>query len=96
MSHCEVCRVDTSTKASIIDSYYYQYICNACYAKLTNFASPSSGQASYNRSRDVEDNEADMIQPYSGGKVSAEFIHLYPDRARQLFSQTEIDEATRS
>lgn len=96
MSQCEVCDRVVMTKASIIRDYYYQHICNDCYLKLTNFASPSSGQASWNRSRDAEDNESAMIQPYSGGDPSKEFIHLYPERAKQLFTEDEIRRAVRS
>lgn len=92
---CELCDLP-SNKSSIIGDIYYKYICLSCYDHLTKLESPSSGEAEYNRGRDAEDNEAAMIQPYSGGKVSPEFIQLYPERARQMFSADEIDQATRS
>lgn len=94
--NCEVCNKNTITKASIITDYYYKSICNSCYTRLTHFKDPSSALATYDRSRDAEDHEAYMIQPYSGGKISAEFIHLYPERAKQMFTPKEIDAATRS
>jgi hypothetical protein len=93
---CEVCKQVKTTKGSIVGDNYYQHICNDCYNELMVMESPSSASADYDRSRDAEDNEQDLIQPYSGGKISVEFIHLYPERARQMWSAEEIDQATRS
>lgn len=56
---------------------------------------PSSGEAEYNRGRDAEDYEHEMIQPYSGGEISPEFIQLYPEKASQLWTAEEIDRALR-
>lgn len=92
---CEVCG-RPAAKGSIIDDFYYRHLCNNCYAKLTKMESPSSGEAVYNRGRDAEEHEADGRQPYTNGKPDAEFIHLYPERAKQLFSPEQIDQAERS
>jgi hypothetical protein len=92
---CELCD-NPANKSSIVGDIYYRRICMSCYASLMKSEGESSGLASYNRARDLENHEADVIQPFSGGKPSPEFIHLYPERARQLFSAEEIDQATRS
>ena len=96
MSICEVCTTRTGFKATIVGEFYYKSICQPCYDLLTVDQSVSSGQAEYDRGRDTEENEAAIMQPWSGGEVSKEFIQLYPERSRQLFSQDEIDRATRS
>lgn len=93
---CEVCKIRPRVKSTIIDDYYYAHICQDCYDKLTTDNSVSSGEAEYNRGRDSEEHEADGRQPYTDGKADAEFIHLYPAQAKQLFSPEEIDRATRS
>lgn len=93
---CEVCKTNLTVKSSIVRDYYYARICQSCYDHLTASGSVSAGAAEYDRGRDSEEHEADGIQPISGGKISPEFIHLYPDQARQLFSEEEIDKATRS
>lgn len=93
---CEVCGGQAS-KSTIIEEIYYRDICMTCYTKMTTYSSPSSGQAEYNRGRDTEDHLADIIQPTNGdGKPSAEFIHLYADKAKAMFSDDELNQATRS
>lgn len=94
---CEVCDRSAITKSSIIEDYYYKNICWPCYNKLMISEIPSSGEADYDRGRDAEEHEADMMQPYDGdGNISVEFIHLYPERSRQLWSLAEIEQALRS
>lgn len=51
---------------------------------------PSSGLASYNRQRDLEDHIADVQQPRVGGLPNKGFIDNYPDKARQLFTDDEL------
>lgn len=93
---CQVCNKLDGIKGSIIQDVYYGSICTNCYVRLTVIEQPSSGQASYDRGRDTEEHEADIRQPYTEGKPDAGFIHLYPERAKQMFSHEEIDQATRS
>jgi hypothetical protein len=92
---CELCD-NKANRSSIINDIYYRAICMTCYAFLMSGEVISSGQAEYNRNRDVEEHEADMIQPWNGdGKPSQEFIHLYPEKAKQMFSDEELNQATR-
>lgn len=51
---------------------------------------PSSGEASYNRQRDLEDNAHYMAQPYVGGLPNPSFIRNYPDKARNMFTPDEL------
>jgi hypothetical protein len=97
MSKCEVCRKRRPTKGSIVGEFYYKDICDPCYSNLMVMETPSSGQASYNRGRETEEHEADIIQPYNGdGSPSTDFIRLYPDQARTMFSDEDMNRATRS
>lgn len=93
---CEVCQQPKQTKTSIIDGKYYQSICHSCYEKLVSHETASSGQAGYNRDRDAEEHEADTRQPYSNGQPDKEFIRLYPEQAKTMFSPDEIARSERS
>lgn len=93
MALCQICKLYPAEKAGIIKDIYYKNVCQTCINMSFNV---SAGLASYNRARDLEEHEADIRQPYSGGKPDSQFIHLYPERARELWSAEEIDRATRS
>lgn len=93
---CENCQIRDSVKSSIIIGHYYRNICQQCYDNLTAIQSGSSGQAEYDRGRDAEEHEADMRQPYTDGKPDIEFIKLYPETARKLFNEEQINTAERS
>jgi hypothetical protein len=90
---CGICS-SKATKSSIISGVYYANICDSCYtARITP---NSSGEAAYNRSIDIQDNEADIIQPFDGsGKPSADFIRLYPESAAKTMTQEQIEKAFR-
>lgn len=93
---CSICKRPVETKTSIINGHYYKAICQSCYEKLIGHETASSGQASYNRDRDAEEHEADTRQPYTDGQPDIEFIRLYPEQARSMFSPDEIARAERS
>lgn len=90
---CLKCNLRISSRSGIIKGEYYPELCDWC---VVSGQGESSGAASYNRQRDLEDHNADMVQPYAGGLPNPEFVKLYPERARQLFSETELDSAVRS
>lgn len=93
---CENCQKREGTKSTIIYERYYQAICESCYAAALSSHSTSTGHADYERGRDFEEHEADVIQPTGrDGKPSAEFIHLYPERAKSMFTPDEIRDAYR-
>lgn len=92
---CEVCS-NSADRSSIIGGRYYKAICNDCYDKLADGTGPSSGQAAYDRDRDAEEHEADTRQPYTDGKADIDFIKLYPETAKKMFSDDEIRQAERS
>lgn len=91
---CDICHTNPATGSAIVASNYYPHICKPCKAQLLN-PTVSSGQAMYNRGRDAEEHESYMVQPWENGKASAEFIHLYPDQSKKMFTDDEINQATR-
>lgn len=92
---CELCDMP-AVKSSIIGDIYYKSLCLADYDRLIVDESTSSGEAAYNRDRDFEDHEADVRQPYAGGKADFEFMRLYRDTAKKMFTDDEIQAAERS
>ena len=90
MNDCNRCYKRPSKHAGIIKGKYWPELCSPCFADLVADQAPSSGLASYNRQRDLEDHLADIAQPYVGGKPSTDFIKLYPDKAKELFTPDEM------
>lgn len=46
--------------------------------------------ANYHREADREEHYADLIQPYIGNKVNPQFVKMYPERARDQFTEQEL------
>lgn len=90
---CIKCRSRPGEVSAIVNDVYYANLCSVC---LKSGQAVSSGQASYNRARDLEEHEAEIMQPYEGGLPSPRFIHLYPERSRELWSEDQINQAIRS
>lgn len=93
---CQVCNKRPSLKSSVIADVYYSAICAQCYEQLVSGQEVSSGHADWERGRDFEEHEADTRQPFNNGKLDPTFAKLYPDTARKIASQDEINEALRS
>lgn len=93
MAFCQICKLYPAEKAGIIKDTYYRNVCQNCINMSFNV---SAGLASYNRARDLEEHEADIMQPYEGGLPSKRFIHLYPERSRELWSEDQINQSIRS
>lgn len=97
MTICEVCKQRPSAKSSVIREQYYSALCLQCYEQLVSGQTVSSGHADWERGRDFEDHESDIIQPTNrDGSISTEFTRLYPDTAKKIFSQDEINKAMRA
>lgn len=92
---CSRCIKRPARMSSLINGVYYRDLCYICHGELTAGHTVSSGQAVYNRNRDVEEHEADIRQPYTDGKPDAGFIHLYPEQAKRMFTPEELDQGTR-
>lgn len=88
MNPCSECGRDAGFSAIIKDKYFSD-LCSRCLAALTD-TQVSSGQASYNRQRDVEDNASMLIQPYTNGKPNEDFRRVYPDKAERYFSDEQL------
>lgn len=84
----------SGTHNALIKGTYYKDLCLNCLARL-QANSPSSGHASFNRQQDLIDHEADVQQPYVGGKANEKFIQAYPKKSREIFSAEEIRNASR-
>lgn len=88
---CSICCKRPPTVNGVIKGIYHSNVCRPCYSSLLADQSVSSGHAEYNRSRDFEDRQADIAQPYDKqGKPSADFIALYPERAKSIFKEDEL------
>jgi hypothetical protein len=85
MTHC----IHGGDFSAVINGQYHKDLCAACLAKLQD-NSPSSGHASFNRQQDLIDHQADVQQPYVGGRPNEQFIQAYPKKAREIFSNDEI------
>lgn len=56
----------------------------------------SSGHAEWERGRDLEDHQFDLAQPYnSDGSINVDFARVYPDKAKAIFSDDELNKAMR-
>ncbi len=72
---------------------YYKLVCDRC--KLAN-ATVSSGHANWSRTIDIEDHEADVMQPYNAdGTINTRFARLYPKQAKALFTPDDLRNAER-
>lgn len=91
---CTICKKNDGNVSGVVKDTYYTGLCRSCFDGLLVDQSVSSGWADYMRSRDFEDHQADIAQPYSkDGKPNSDFIKLYPERAKSMFSDKEIREA---
>lgn len=93
---CELCKTRNGTKSAIVRGRYHRQICGLCYEDLLADNMVSSGHADYERGRDAEEHERDILQPMGEGGISREFIEQYPEAAKKVFSQEEINRAIRS
>lgn len=95
MSICAQCTLP-SRHSSVIGGKYYPRLCDVHYNALVRSQMPSSGGASYDRGRDLEDHLGDVQQPTHNGKINPEWTKLWPDRARQMFKVEDIEKAERT
>ncbi len=87
---CEHCTLP-ATKSAVISGKYYGRLCVVHYNLLIRAHSPSTGHAEYNRQRDFEDHQSDVVQPYDkDGHPHPDFIHLYPDKAREMWGEDTV------
>ena len=86
---CESCHQNRpDTKSAVVNGIYYRNICQLC---LAGRRQVSSGHARWSRSIDAEDNEWAIQQPWGAdGLPNPKFIRLYPDKARNHFTEDEI------
>lgn len=90
---CEICAQNSADASAIVRGVYYKNICLFC---RMNGNEVSSGHAVWSRGIDVEDHEADIMQPYnSDGTINTRFAKLYPKQAKALFTEEQLRNAER-
>lgn len=94
MTECDSCHKERlNITSAVVNGKYYRHICSFCLGDSVDDI--SGGAASFNRRRDYEDNAGDTIQPYDASGPNKEFLRLYPDAAKKVFSKKQIDELKR-
>jgi len=89
---CQSCKqTKPHCRAAVVNGKYYSRICQGCLGGETL----SSGAASYERRRGYEDNAQDTIQPYNAVGPNVEFLRLYPDTAKKVFTPEELEDLRR-
>lgn len=84
------CPHANANHSAIVDGTYHGRLCLNCLEALQVGQAPTSGQASYNRQRDLEDNTAMLIQPFVNGKPNEDFRRIYPDKAGSYFTDEQL------
>jgi len=88
---CDICQVPNQTRTAVVCNKYYKNVCQRCLTPTIN-----SGHARWSRTIDMEDHEQDVQQPYNkDGSVNVKFAQMYPEQAKAVFSQEQIDSAVR-
>lgn len=88
---CDGCKLDKpQLRGAIVKGKFGQY-CSACLDGAKRM--PSTGSAQYSRDRDRSDHEVDLLQPWDvRGSPNTEFIRRYPDEAKDMFTQEELEQ----
>lgn len=89
MKPCSECGNEGGFSA-VIDGTYFSDLCSRCLGDLQAPQNPTSGQASYNRQRDIEDNASMLVQPYENGKPNETFRRVYPGKAERYFTDEQL------
>ncbi len=91
---CTECKTHEGDISAVISGEYYPNICTDCRTRLNAGQSVSSGHARWARDIDLQDNEANIQQPYNAdGTVNGRFAKLYPTQAKALFTDEQIRKA---
>lgn len=85
---CDSCQSKPGIRNGVLEGKFGFY-CSPCLSGQT-----SSGQsAQWLRDRDSEDHREDLVQPWHpDGSANSEFYRLYPDEAKEMFSEEELEE----
>lgn len=88
--NCDKCKTHPASLSAVVDGVYYRNLCHSC----KPLPKVSSGHARWERDLDVQDNEADIQQPYNAdGTINVRFAKLYPQQAAVLFTPEQIRDA---
>lgn len=86
---CNACNSARKVKAAVLNGQFGNY-CERCIAKADRHMSPAAVQGQ--RDQDYADNKRDLIQPYGRhGHPNAEFIKEYPEQAKEIFNDEELE-----
>lgn len=86
---CENCHQNPAEIGIIVEGKYSK-VCADC----KPLPQISSGHARWERGVDLEDHEAEIMQPYNAdGTINARFAKLYPKQAKALFNDKQLRDA---
>lgn len=86
---CALCKIRPEQIGYISDGVYMR-LCFEC----KPLPQVSSGQARWERGIDLEDHEAEIMQPYNAdGTINTRFAKLYPTQAKALFDEKQLRDA---
>lgn len=88
---CSSCGMKTDHAVNAVIGHKFAAYCPGCVAGNTRQSSAQHAQ--YSRDRDREDNAQDLLQPWDRhGKPNREFIIHYPEEAKDMFSEKELND----
>jgi hypothetical protein len=95
IEQCQSCNKQVSNyRTAVVNGTYYKVICARCLGDTHDDI--SSNAAGFERRRGYEDNAQDTIQPYdANGQPRSEFARLYPDTAKKVFTDDELQQVKR-
>lgn len=86
----------SETISAVINGIFYASITREELNKLSCGNDLSSGAQGFDRRRQYEDYAQDTVQPYdAGGNPRPEFYRLYPESAKKVFTNEEIESVKR-
>lgn len=87
---CTGCGSNKNTRKAMINGKFGDY-CSTCIQGVKRLH--NVGSAQYSRDRERDAHQADMLQPWDGkGNPNKEFIRMYPDESKDMFSQEELEQ----
>lgn len=88
---CDGCHNDNrALRSAVVNGRFGQY-CATCIDGVKRIH--HVGSAQYSRDRDRDDHAVDLLQPWDHrGKPNTEFIRHYPDEAKDMFTQDELEQ----
>lgn len=89
MANCDGCNKVAELTGAVLGGRFGHY-CAGCIAGAVRNDDPRLAQ--YERDRDLDAHAADILTPWTQrGKPHKDFIRLYPEEAKQIFTKEELE-----